>query len=132
MEFKEAYFLLQKIYLQKEEEPNDEHHDLILKYQNSVISDEHIKLLEKGRERLEKYDLDFMPNSRILVRDFYEDKFRTIERIKNKELDPDFKNREAIESVIVSGGKLAQNEEFRKRYKRFNEIEIQRQRRFYY
>lgn len=128
MKFKEAYSLLQKIYLQKEEEPNDEHHDLILKYQNSITSNAHIELLEKGRERLEKYDLDFMPNSRILVRDFYEDKFRTIERIKKKELDPDFKNRGAIESVKGPFGK-AKNEEFRKRYKKLGEI--QRQRRFY-
>lgn len=129
MDLKEAYSLLQKIYLQKEEESDDKDHDLILKYQNSITSNEHIELLEKGRERLERYDLDFMPNSRVLVRDFYEDKFKTIERIKNKELDPDFKNRKAIERVILSGNTLANNEKFRARYKKLGEIQMRR--RFY-
>ncbi len=126
MELKEAYSFLQKVYLQKEEEKSDKHHDLIVKYQNAILSNEHIELLEKGRERFKKHDLDFMPNSYTLVRDFYEDKFKTIERIKNRELDPDFKDREAIASVVLDSYKLAQNEEFRKRYTMFNEIRKKR------
>ncbi len=116
MEFKDAFSFLQKVYLQKEFSEDDPDIDLITMYQQAIISDEHRYLLDLGRERLKKRNSDFMPKSNVLVDDYYADKYRTIERIKNQELDPYFKHREPIQRLVLPEDAYAQNEEFRERY----------------
>lgn len=102
IEFKDAVDLLLKVYLYEEESKNDKYHNLISKYQKPIISDSYIKLLEMGKERIQRYNLDFMPNSNWLVSDFYEDRFREIARIRNKEKDPNFKKREPVKKLKLS------------------------------
>lgn len=85
--FKSAVDLISKIYMYKETKKDDKYYDLINKYWQSIISPEYKELLLMGKERLKKYNVEYMPQSTTLVDDYYTDRFKMIERIENCCLD---------------------------------------------
>ncbi|MBQ9834525.1 MAG: hypothetical protein IJO33_04970 [Bacilli bacterium] len=99
MEFLEAIDFLMKVYMWKKEDADEKNHDLIIKYQKAIISPEFSELLKRCQERMQRKDLDFMPHSSTLTKDFFNDRFLMIERMKKGLADPDYIERDPAVNI---------------------------------
>lgn len=73
--------------------------DLVKKYRDAIISDEHIELLKQGYERLKNRNKFCGIND---IDEYYNKRFEMIERIKNNESDPNFKYDEPPKRIKLS------------------------------
>lgn len=87
--FKEAIELLSTIYLIDPKMQNKHTKEQAKKYQETIIGTEYRELLDRGKERLKRRN-----QSEIAwqsVEEFYQKRYAMIERVKEKEYDPNFK-----------------------------------------
>jgi len=103
--YKDAIQLLAQIYLYNVHSKDHSLDDIAKKYQETILSDSYTEVLKRGYERLKERKVDEING--INVDKYYKEKFKNIERIKNKEYDPKFKY---IESPKVI--RLTKNDRF--------------------
>lgn len=86
--YSNALQLLSQIYLFDVKNEVSNYSDLVQHYQDAILSDEYQTLLEMGHDRLKKRHIEVINGKKI--DDLYDDRFKTIERIRRKEYDPNF------------------------------------------
>ena len=99
--YKEAIQLLAQIYLFDIKKENTGFADIVCKYQESILSQEYLNLLESGQYRLkERHNTKYCGKN---IDTWYDAKFQMIERIRNHQYDPEFQYKEPTKVMYLSG-----------------------------
>ncbi|MBP3635047.1 MAG: hypothetical protein J6J17_01120 [Bacilli bacterium] len=87
--FKETMQLLAQIFLIDIKSYNKKLEPLVLKYQQSILSQKYLELLQVGYQRLkQRYGSTYITRD---IDSIYDEKYKTIERIKKLQYDSNFK-----------------------------------------
>lgn len=106
LNYKETLQLFCKIFYFTNKETNSYINDIAKKYQDVILSDEYIELLNKGYERLITRGITHLEHQS--VEDIYNKRYETIDRIRNHEYDPVYKSLPKQEPKVL---KLRRNYE---------------------
>lgn len=88
LSFKDAVQLLSQIYKFDIKRSDAQLDGLVEKYQNAILSDQYLELLEKGQDRLRRRGIEQFDGKSVDA--VYDYRYHTIDRIRNGENDPNF------------------------------------------
>ena len=122
--YKESIDLLLKIFMFQEKNKQDPRYNVIKKYQDSITSDEYQALLELGRQRITRYGNILMPSRTETIDEYYRQKYATIKRIKNNQLDTTIINSNLPDSIILDFKEPVENTKARKQLVKTKNIDF--------